>query len=224
MLLLKTYAQAGVDVTATNDEKIADYSIFGRIKRSFYGWNFKARLDTASDHLQSVDTYIHMEGGPTNTLLRVRGNVARDFSAARVTDIGIEQPVDWRGVTADVSTNYDLDRKKANLVVVYSVRDGSLVTLGIDSEKKQQLSVCQQIGKRHEQTPTVSSKGDIELGYRFNTDSAGALTTIYNPQSALTLKYERGMWMSDLTVPLRDFYKPQQGTRFSVRRSLESFA
>ena len=136
----------------------------------------------------------------------------------------MEQPVDWRGVTADIATKYDLDRQKADLAVVYSVRDGSVVTVEVDSENKQQLSVCQQIGKRHELTPTVSSKGDMELGYRFNTDSAGALTTIYNPQSALTLKYERGMWMSDLTVPLRDFYKPQQGTRFSVRRSLESFA
>ena len=213
-----------MDVTATNDEKIADYSIFGRIKRSFYGWNFKARLDTASDHLQSVDTYFHMEGGPINTLLRVRGNVARDCFAARVTEIGMEQPVDWRGVTADIATKYDLDRQKADLAVVYSVRDGSVVTVEVDSENKQQLSVCQQIGKRHELTPTVSSKGDMELEYKFNTESAGALTTIYNPKRALTLKYERGMWMSDLTVPVRDFYKPQQGTRFSVRRSLESFA
>ena len=216
--------QAGVDVTASQGEKIAEYSVFGRIKRSLYGWNFKARLDTSSDHLQSVDTYFHMEGGPCKSWLTVRGNVASDLTACRLTDIGIAQPLNLRGRIADLSTKYDMNRNLAECVVSYSVRDGSVITLGADSGNKQLLSISQRIGKHHELTPTVSTKGDMELEYKLNTDGDGVLSTNYNPKHALTLKYERWPWKSDFKIPVRDFYKVQQGARFSVRRSLESFA
>jgi hypothetical protein len=66
-------ATSGGDGDWTNPQELP-FNIWGTIqKKSFLGWDWKARLETESSNLNDVDFDVQATGGPTNVLLRASG-------------------------------------------------------------------------------------------------------------------------------------------------------
>ena len=77
----------GVTVRATGNmnQQELPFNLWGTIqKKSFLGWDWKARLDTESSNLNDFDFDVQAVGGPTNLLLRASGYLSSVNSTSSI--------------------------------------------------------------------------------------------------------------------------------------------
>ena len=230
----------GVTVRATGDSMKQElpFSVWGTIqKKSFLGWDWKARLDTESSNLNDVDFDVQAVGGPTNLLLRASGylssttitsgigksKTSKKAITGQVQNVAFSQGLrlPWIGGTLSVSPAYNLLSKRTKVGVTYDVATNTQIIL--DANKDQQtLTVAHAINDSNTIVPSITSNGDVAMDYHYavpNSDG-GILSTRYRPNDSTTLEYKNGPWIASATMPMEGYYKLYNKPKFLIRRSL----
>lgn len=230
----------GVTVRATGDmnKQELPFTIWGTMqKKSFLGWDWKARLDTESTNLNDVDFDVQAAGGPTNLLLRASGYLStvttttgigkslksQKAITGQVQNVALTQGLrlPWNVGILSVSPAYNLASKRAKVGVTYDVASNTQII--IDANKDQQkVTVAHAINDSNTIVPSITSNGDVALDYHYavpNSDG-GILSTRYRPNDATTLEYKNGPWIASATIPIDGYYKVYTKPKFLIRRSL----
>lgn len=201
------------------DDGELPFSVWGSLKKPVRGWNLKAKVDTVSENLNSVDFVVQAEGGPTSLLLRASGNVDAKSKTGKVTEVGLTQAFTAPGGDLSLSPRFNLDSRKADVRVEYGIDDDAThITVDADMDR-QKVTVARRINAGNLVAPSITSDGDVELEYR-RVVRGGVLTAKYRPNDATSLEFEEGPWVASAQIPMDGFYKLSSGTKFSIRRSI----
>ena len=225
----------GVTVRAastTNEQQqqqqILPFSLWGTVqKKSFLGWDWKARLDTESSNLNDVDFDIQAVGGPTNLLLRASGYwsgaVTQKTITGQVQSVAFTQGIrlPWMGGQQQLSVSpaYNLQSKRTKVGVMYDVSSGTQIALDVNRDQ-QKLTIAHAINDSNTVVPSITSNGHFALDYHYAVHEGGVLTTKYRPNDAAILEYQDGPWIASATIPIDGYYKPYLKPKLVVRRSL----
>lgn len=231
----------GVTVRATTgdeNQQELPFSVWGTLqKKSFLGWDWKARLDTESSNLNEVDFDVQAVGGPTNLLLRASGylsavttttNIGKSTKSQKaitgqVQNVALTQGVrlPWIGGALSVSPAYNLVSKRAKVGVTYDIASNTQII--VDANRDQQkVTIAHAINDSNTIVPSITSNGDVALDYHYVVphSDGGILSTRYRPNDATTFEYKNGPWIAAATIPIDGYYKVYTKPKFLIRRTL----
>lgn len=208
--------QQGGLIVKVEDLESFPYNVWGRLKRSFGGWDLSARVESNSNDLTSWDLDLKAVGD-TSTL-QVKGGVNTVSPVASVSELKVTQEVSGLGGYWAVTPRYNVPARRADVRVVYGLDD---TRISLDATGDQQkLTVSRLLGNDVVVSPSVTTKGDIELEYRRNL-ATGSLAAQYKPNDSLTLLWEDGPWQAILRAPMKGAYKLQEGIKVNIRRDVD---
>ena len=242
----------GVTIRATTADGTTPqglpWNVWGILqKKDFLGWDWKARLDTASSHWNEVmEVDVQAVGGPTDLLVRASGFLSSSGSSGsgsspstattiketilatrlQVQNVALTQgfrlPKWMGGRTLSVSPAYNVLSQRTKVGVTYDA--SSRTQIMVDANPDQQtMTIAHAINDANTIVPSISSNGNIAIDYHYAVlDSGGLLSTKYRPNDATTtLEYRNGPWIASATLPMEGYYKllPTK-PKFLLRRAL----
>lgn len=178
------------------------YSVFGRIKRTIAGIQYKARLDTTSSDLSHLDAYVH--ANKDGTTVAVRGTL--EGKTSTINTIQVQQFVP-KGVLA---VQYDLASRTPSASGTIGLWDTSVSIAGDPST--QSATITRQIGG-----VIVSSSVDTNRDTSIRVQRK-AWSASWQP-SCCSIGYAKWPLKATFDLPSKT-----KGAKLSVSRSLESFS
>lgn len=195
------------------------FSLWGKLKRSFGGWNLSARFDSSSDDLNTWGVDLRAVGAGGSTALQATGAASLAATYAEVSNLKLTQKVNGLGGSWTLIPRFNVRSRKADMTVAYAIED--TVVIVDAASNKQKVTINQRIGENNAVSPSITTDGEVDFEYRRSLAS-GSLSATVKPNDSINLKWEDGPWEANFKVPMEGFHKLRDhGVKVNVRRNVD---
>jgi hypothetical protein len=209
--------QGGVRVKV-EDVDVYPYNLWARAKRTVAGWDVTARADAFSEDLSTLAFDLRAENG--NSILDIQGSADAKAQRSFVSKLSLSQKL--LGGSLTVVPAYRPLTKEAELGVLYSGLEDTIISLDASTSGPQMITVSQKVGDNNQVIPSISSSGDVEIEYR-RAVTGGMVAANYKPNESVTLKWNDGPWLAALNVPMTGPMSFSKDVNVSFKREVLVF-
>jgi len=218
----KSNKQGGFNLAASGlSDSDLPFSVWGKLRRDVGDWGVSAKIDASSENLAILNIDLLAKGGPTDLTLNVQGSLDTGRQRGELRQVGFSQSMEAPGGDLSLTPRFHIASGKADVTVEYAHNDDTRIKIDAGTDR-QRITVAQRIDDANSISPSITSDGELQLGYRRVVGDNGAVTAIYKPNDRICLRYEEGPWVATVDIPMDGYFELNSGdSTVSIRRSVK---